>query len=122
MAAHDSDTNWFVHALAVVAGTFAMLVPFLLTRLWGEPLSQFALDIMMCFSATYAVLGAVFGFLWPESKWRWGVWVSVVPVILFSFMGGGALRFLLFAGLTLFPACAGAYTAARFHLNYTRTN
>jgi hypothetical protein len=69
----------------------------------------------LCFS----IVGGAFGLLWPESKWRWGVWMGAAPICLVSFVAPDAGFFAGFVAATLAPSCACAYAAARLHLRYT---
>ena len=113
----------FYYLFAVLAGVFAMPIAWVLgnflvnvfeagrraTWLFVMPASTFAV---------FAVAGCIFGFAWPEKTWRWGVWVSLLPFIMISFISPFAV--LLLACVVVLPACAGAYVAARVHMKHTR--
>jgi hypothetical protein len=84
-------------------------------------------------AALYAAFGVAFGFSIPRSTWRWGLWLSVPAVVLYTFLiliylssvVVGNVDFgraqdltealLLFGYFTgpLVAACLGAYTGAR---------
>jgi hypothetical protein len=122
MFARPSEAHPFAYVVAIVAGLFALAAPLLIASILADTHSGYTRAFFAVCTATYALLGAAFGFIWPDSSWRWGVWVSVAPATLFSFFGGGVSYFIVLLGLTLLPACAGAYAGARLHLKFTKVN
>jgi len=74
-----------------------------------------ALERLMTFLlivVTYGILGAIFGFVWPQHSWRWGLWLSIAAIliaVLYSFRETGqlALHFLYIA-TTVSSACLAA--------------
>ena len=72
------------------------------------------------FAIPHGLLGAAFGYAWPAVSWRWGVWMSALPLCLLSLFAPALNLFLPALALTALPACAGAYAAARVNLRHTR--
>ena len=72
---------------------------------------------------TYAGLGAIFGYKWPEHSWRWGLWVTVPGITLSFAMRGlfktgnpltGVIGFVIGSVLLVaLPACVGAHWGVR---------
>lgn len=73
--------------------------------------------------ATYAVVGAGFGFVWPHTTWRLGLWLSAIwlPFILGAFLFSDPPRviewkqeLLALSGVLMIPvgACLGAWIGA----------
>ena len=103
--------------MGVVLLFFVAFVP----TFWSETSSVilFSLDI-----ATYGVAGIVFGFIWPSSSWRLGLYLFAVwpPLLLFPVLlsGGKGIPFhwraellnLLGYFLILVGACVGAWLGA----------
>ena len=122
MVTRNGDVPWFSYGFAVVAGLIVLPFTFLLTSLLAELLDVgpegFASVFPPALVVSYAILGSAFGFVWPESTWRWGVWLSAAPVCFVSFFGLSAPFYVGWVALTLLPACAGAYAAARLHFKY----
>ena len=122
MAARDKDVPTYCYVIAVVAGVCytwgsfqaANVVTQLFDR-WERGLSFVGL---ITFAAAHVVIGGVFGLMWPERTWRWGVWLCLVPVCVVALTEPDASVFFWVVALTLAPACAGAYAAARVHLKY----
>lgn len=119
-----ADVPRYSHVLAVVAGPFAALLPLVLIQyaegLAGEAHHDMRVEEFVTLAASHAFAGGVFGLLWPEKGWRWGVWLCALPACLVSFFAPSLRFFLFYAALTLVPACAGAYVVARAHLRYTQ--
>lgn len=134
MAARSEDVPGYTYPLAVAAGTFGLafiyaLADFLSRNLLGHHLVNFAEGAedsltwtAAVFAVSHAVLGALFGLLWPEKTWRWGVWLCVLTTCLASLLSESVWYFLLWEAATLLPACAGAYAAARLHLKYAEVD
>ncbi len=123
MQARDSDVPRFAYLVAVAAGLFLCLFSFFFLRPILERLSWAAaldpnfatfLSPVVCYGAA----GALFGFLLPDAGWRWGVWLCAAPACLASFGAPGPPEFMVFLLLTLAPACACAYGAARLHMKF----
>ena len=64
-----SSTQQYIHVLAIVTGGIIVLAP----RIGPEILSAFLI---------YSVLAALFGFIWPNDGWQWGIWISLPLVML----------------------------------------
>jgi hypothetical protein len=99
----DGKTPIYAYPLALLGGGVAMFT-FL-----DAPV--FALYL------AYAVLGALFGALWPGTSWRWGVWLAVpiVGTVVTGVMSEGTLRtvdLLVMIGVPVF-AGAGGYAGAQ---------
>ena len=122
MPAQDKEVSRFTYVLAVVAGLFFMGAPFYIANLWANGPVDYERGVTLTFAAAYALLGGGFGFLSPEGGWRWGVWLSMAPLMLLSFLVPSLSNFLQWTGLTLLPACAGAYAGSRLHLKFTSVN
>jgi MFS family permease len=122
VAARDVDVPRYTYPLAVVAGVcctgaafaFATLVTHVFDR-WERGLGFIGAVVV---ASAHVLIGGLFGMLWPEKKWRWGVWLCLVPVCLVSASDPDVTAFFWVVVLTLAPACAGAYVAARVHLKY----
>ena len=72
------------------------------------------------FAVPHGLLGAAFGYAWPAVSWRWGVWMSAVPLCLLTFFAPALNLFLPALALTALPAGAGACAGARLNLGRTR--
>lgn len=81
-------------------------------------LVPFAIDI-----ATYAVVGALLGFIWPESSWRLGLYLFAIwlPIIIINFFFSDPpaeihwkQELLAWMGLLLIlpGACIGAFAGS----------
>lgn len=132
MAARSEDVPRYAYPLAMAAGTIglafiAALADFLSRNLLGFFPVKFVdggggdltWDAAM-FAVSHAVLGALFGLVWPEKTWRWGVWLCALTTCLASLLSRSVWYFLLWEAVTLLPACAAAYAAARLHLKYVK--
>ncbi len=100
----DGKTPILAYALAFFGGIAAM----------------FAFIDMAVFTLylAYAVLGALFGAVWPATSWRWSVWISVplVATILAGVVLQGAPRvvdWLVLIGVPVF-AGVGGYGGAQY--------
>ena len=123
MRAHGERPPSLYYLLAILAGMVAMpcawaLGNFLVTLFEVGRRATWLFVIPASTFAVFAVAGGIFGLAWPEKSWRWGVWVSIPPFLLVSFVSPYAV--LLLAFVVVLPACAGAYVAARVHTKYTR--
>jgi len=124
MHAHGKDVPLFPYLLAVAVGflptCLALLFCISLSGQSGLGPGGVGFRGLTACAVAHALTGGGFGFAWPEKGWRWGVWLCLVPVCVISFLGWEASMLLWVVALTLAPACAGAYVAARVQLNYTR--
>ncbi|MET0624165.1 MAG: hypothetical protein ABW250_14370 [Pyrinomonadaceae bacterium] len=130
MAARSEDVPGYAYPLALAAGTIGVafvygLADFLSRHLLGHYLVKFSDDAgagltwtAAVFAVAHAVLGALFGLLWPEKTWRWGVWLCAPTTLLASVLSESVWYFLLWEAVTLLPACACAYAAGRVHLKF----
>ena len=131
MTRRSSDVPSLFYALAVAVGLFGLPFIFALTAyvagedVLGEYLSDewgglygVVVVAAIMFGGFHTLLGAVFGAVWPELAWRWGVWLTALPLCLGSFLTPSVWLFAAFAAVTLLPACAAAHLAARLHLRY----
>jgi hypothetical protein len=130
VAARNADVPRYAYMLAVVVGFFGLTFIFAAAYLAGDLIGYLAAEspdryygdvesAAITFVLSHAALGAVFGLLWPEKSWRWGVWLCSMPGLLATFLAPSALAFLMWEALTLLPACVGAFTAGRLHLKFT---
>jgi hypothetical protein len=113
------------YLLAILAGMVAMpsawaIGNFLVILFEAGRRASWLFVIPASTFAVFALAGGIFGLAWPEKTWRWGVWVSLLPFVIISFISPFAV--LLLACVVVLPACAGAYVAARVHLRYTRVS
>lgn len=127
MRVRGKNVQLFPHLLAVVGGLlytcFALLFCLSLSEMFdGAPRSGMGFIGKTVLAIAHALIGGVFGFVWPEKGWRWGVWLCVVPVCFVSFFGREASVFFRVVALMLVPACVAAYVMARVHLKYTDVN
>ena len=122
MFARNPDVPLLSYLVAVVVGLFGL--PFMgmavgfVEELTDGGFHEWTLVVAAGFIVVHAVLGAAFGLLWPEARWRWGMWLCGVPACLVSLTAPGVLFFMVWCALTLLPACAGAHVAATLHLRY----
>ena len=119
-----ADVPLYSYLIAVFAGLFGLPLIYIAARFVSE-IAYAAADydgLQLVFAAGFAAvhvaLGAVFGFLWPEVRWRWGVWLCAAPACLVSFYAPGVWFFVVWLALTMLPAGAGAHAAGRLHLRY----
>jgi MFS family permease len=122
VATRDKDVPTYSYVVAVVAGMCytwgSFLTATVVTQLFDGRERGLSFLGAVTFAAAHVVIGGVFGLLWPEKTWRWGVWLCLVPVCLGSLFETYVSAFFWFLALTLAPACTGAYAAARVHLKY----
>ena len=114
MAARYKDTPPYSYLLALALGLFGLPFIYALTNY----ASYSPLVTMACFAVLHTVPGAAFGLVWPDIKWRWGVWLCAVPAVVVSFLEPGFLPAWL--AMTVLPSCAGAYATAQLHLRYVK--
>ena len=119
MAARYRDTPHYSYLLALGAGLFALPLVYVPAGYAGVGLGARPLA-MACLAVLHLVPGGAFGLLWPDITWRWGVWLHGVPAVLISFLAPGAWPLAGWLAMTMLPACAGAYAAARLHLAYVK--
>ena len=126
MRVHGKSVPLFSYLLAAFGGFLftcvALFFCLFLSRLLDDGARGIGPVGTTAFAIAHVLIGGVFGLVWPEKSWRWGVWLCVVPVCFISFFGREAYMFLWVVALTLAPACAGAYVAARAHLKYVGVN
>ena len=122
MAARDADVPRYAYPLAIVGGLcfswFSFLVAAIVTQVFDSWERGLGFLGTVVFAASHVLVGGLFGMLWPERTWRWGVWLCLVPMCLAALTEADVTIFLWVVMLTLAPACAGAYAAARVHLKY----
>ena len=118
MAAKYKDTPPYSYLLALAVGLFGLPIIYALTGY----ASYSPLVTMMCFAVLHAVPGAAFGLVWPDIKWRWGVWLCGVPAVIASFFAPSAWFMAGWLAMTVLPACAGAYATAQLHLKYVEVD
>ena len=116
MAARHRDVPRYSYLLALAAGLFGLSLFYVSANSasHSRPLT------MACFAVLQAVPGAAFGLVWPDIKWRWGVWLWGVPAVLVSFVAPDPWFLAGWLAMTVLPACAGAYATAQLHLRYVR--
>ena len=131
MAARDEDVPRYTYGLAVCAGLAALPFIYAAAHFCAGDLPSYlaerSADVYYgrvweagaIYFLLHAGLGALFGLLWPEKTWRWGVWLCALPALLATFLAPSASAFLTWEALTMFPACLGAYAAGRAHLKFT---
>ena len=134
MSARDEDVPRYAYALAVVAGFGGLSFIFAASYFLAGDLLGYLVDgspdgsdgdyghvseAAAIFIIAHALLGAIFGFLWPEKTWRWGVWLCALPALFAALLAPSASAFLIWVAVTLAPACIGAYAAGKAHLQFT---
>ena len=123
MSKRGADVPKLSYPVALVLGLFGP--PFLntaggfVTVFAEEGYDAWGMVVASAFILLNTVLGAAFGLMWPEVKWRWGVWLYGLPACLLSLEAPGLWFFTVWAALTLLPACAGAHAAGKAHLKFT---
>lgn len=116
MTARYRDTPYYSYLLALAVGLFGLPIIYLS----ASYASQSRPVTMACFAVLHLVPGAAFGLVWPDIKWRWGVWLCVVPALVVSFLAPSAWFLAGWLAATMLPSCAGAYATAQLHLRYVR--
>jgi hypothetical protein len=108
--------------MALAAGLFCVIPSFILAALPATVLKHGARDFDLAIPLSpvvcYGVAGGVFGLVWPERGWRWGMWLCAMPLGLSSFIIPDLPTFFTFLAMSLAPSCACAHVAARAHLKY----
>jgi hypothetical protein len=123
--ARSAATPTYAYALAVVAGLVLTPSMYWLGEMLGAVREPDA-SIMMwplfwgAFAVAHAALGVVFGLVWPERTWRWGVWLSAAPLCLVSFFSPGAAFYAGWVMVSLFPSSSCAYAAGMYGLKSTK--
>jgi hypothetical protein len=118
VAAKFKDTPLYSYLLALAVGLFWLPIIYALANY----ASRSWLVTMLCFAVLHVVPGAVFGLVWPDIKWRWGVWLFGVPAVVVSFFAPGAWFMAGWLAMTMLPACAGSYAMAQLHLHYVKVD
>jgi hypothetical protein len=131
VATRDRDVPRYAYPLAVIGGFVGASFIMAASYFWaGDLLGYLAAEWPDRYygnvggAATisvlgHATLGALFGLLWPEKTWRWGVWLCSLASVLAALTAPDARAFLAWEALTLLPAGLGAYAAGRLHLKFT---
>ena len=123
MKSPDHATSPALYVLAMTAGFVGLPFMFLLADFAVGPHGVGGGDSAAgWFAVGYAVLGAVFGLLWPGHSWRWGLWLTALPLFLIFLFDLGVWVWLGWAAQVALPACSAAYAAARLHLKYTEVD
>jgi len=112
------DTPRYSYLLALALGLFALPIIYIFAGYdsHSRPLT------MACFAVLHAVPGAAFGLVWPDIKWRWGVWLCGVPAVVVSFFAPSGWFLAGWLTMTMIPSCAGAYATAQLHLRYVKVD
>ncbi|MDT5269354.1 MAG: hypothetical protein QOH49_1540 [Acidobacteriota bacterium] len=122
MAARVEDVPTYSYLIAVVGGACYTWCSFLTATVVTQLFDRWERGLSFVGAVTFAVahlfVGGVFGLLWPKKTWRWGVWLCLMPVCRGSLFETDVPAFFWLLALTLAPACAGSYVAARVHLKY----
>jgi hypothetical protein len=118
VAARYKDTPRYSYLLALAAGLFGL--PIIYAS--AEYASHSWPMTMACFAVLNAVPGAAFGLVWPDIRWRWGVWLCAVPAVAVSVFAPSAWSLAGWLAMTVLPSCAGAYATAQLHLRYVRVD
>jgi hypothetical protein len=123
MAMRNPEVPALSYPVAVVIGLFGSPFMYMAARFVAEVYDSgyrdFGPAVSASFGVIHLVLGAVFGLVWPEPRWRWGVWLCGLPACVVSYLQPDAWFFANWVAMTVLPACAGAQLAARLHLRYT---
>ena len=140
MTTRTADVPWLFYALALLVGFCGLPLLFgVLSQGYGverissDFLTDFVARLLnqregsgawlagvFVFVVPQAFLGVLFGYILPESGWRWGVWLTAPPLCLLTFFVPAVSFFLPAVALTTLPACAGAYAGARLRLGQPR--
>src|SRR4051794_15712257 len=99
MNASGEDVPSYSHLLAVVVGPAAAVLPLALIQFVEGLFDAGHHDVrgeeLFALAVCYLLAGGVFGLLWPEKGWRWGVWLCALPACLVSFFAEDVRVFLL---------------------------
>ncbi|MGI8668527.1 MAG: hypothetical protein ACR2J3_01635 [Aridibacter sp.] len=119
---NSQTPNILIYVLAVISGLIGSIVAGFVGSLLGIPLMLSACAILLA-------LGALFGFVWSNVGWMWGLWLVAVSNIIWflvtAYMSKNSLfMFFPFFVETLPPlvsSCIGAYIGAKYkqrqHIN-----
>ena len=118
MATRYRDIPRYSYLLALAVGLFGL--PFI--YLSADYASHSRPLTMACFAVLHVVPGAAFGLVWPDIKWRWGIWLCGVPAVLVSFFEPNAWFLAGWLAMTVLPSCVGAYATAQLHLRYVKVD
>jgi hypothetical protein len=135
MTARTADVPRLFYALALLVGFCGLPLSFtvlsygygargawqvyLTLMLGGEGPGAWLAGVAV-FAVPQGFLGALFGYAWPQVGWRWGVWLTALPLCLLTFFVPAVGFFLPAAALNTLPACAGAHAGARLHRRRAR--
>ena len=125
MKSPDHATPPSLYVLAMAVGLAGLPFIFLLAGFVISPHAaggDWSWSAQAWFAVGYAVLGALFGLVWPEPTWRWGLWLTAMPLCLVYLLDLGGWVWLGLAVQTALPACSAAYAAARLHLKYAEVD
>ena len=82
---------------------------------------QHALVAQVCL-LSQVIIAAVFGYIWPQLKWKWGVWITILSSLVLLLSVGGelergnyrnALLLFIIVLLIITAACGSALLSAR---------
>lgn len=129
MTTRTADAPRLFYALALLVGfcglplSFAVLsfghggvrgaaTAFPAMILGGQSLGAWLVGVA-AFGAPQWLLAALFGYAWPRVGWRWGVWLTALPLCVLTLFAPAVGFFLPAAALSALPAFAGAHAGAR---------
>jgi hypothetical protein len=118
VAARYKDTPYYSYLLAMAVGLFGL--PLIATAVGYTGDGDSRPLTMACFAVIYVVPGAAFGLVWPDVRWRWGVWLCAAPAVIVSLFAPSAWLLAGWLAMTMLPSCAGAYATAQLHLRYVK--
>ena len=102
----ERESPQYAHVLAILSGGIAYIIPQL-----GAPIAAWL---------SYALLAALFGFIWPYRALQWGGWLCLPMILLISFeviLTWNLIGAILSNGIVfveaLSSACLGAYIGAK---------
>src|SRR5438552_13746548 len=87
----------------------------------GERLLTFALVF-----AAYAVLGLIFGYVWPGVSYWWGLWLGIPALLILIWYSthepGQILLHIAYIAVTIASGCLGGYAGAWLRLRMGQRN
>lgn len=108
-----TKTPKYAYVLAILAGVPA----FIIASIGASSLGTLLVSIFIIF----LLAGGLFGFLWPNESWRWGLWIAgpLVALLGLSVLFAGQLDVFLQKDLpvlllSITAACLGSFISARY--------
>lgn len=111
-------------AIVLVIGFLVFVAVTILTFFTGTRVATLNIHLF-----AYLLPGFIFGIMWAEESWRWGLWlvaalwgVWVVALLFSDFYGIGFMKNVVPLCVSTLAACFGSYLGAKLSLRNPFSN